>query len=69
MKKLLVILLMGLLVITFLLGCGKEEEPTIEPTVEETPKPAVEDTTMMEDTTVVPDTTVQGEATSEPEGH
>lgn len=57
MKKVLVILLAGLLVLTFMVGCGKKEEPQPEPAVEEA-APAPEDTTMMEDTTGVMDTTM-----------
>jgi len=69
MKKILVILLAGLMVSLFLLGCGKEEKPKTEPAVEEAVETMTEDTTMMEDTTAVMDTTVVEEAATEAGGH
>jgi len=69
MKKLMVILLAGLMVSLFLLGCGKEEKPKTEPAMEEAVETMAEDTTVMEDTTAVMDTTVVEEAGAETEGH
>ncbi|PKK84683.1 MAG: hypothetical protein CVT49_02345 [candidate division Zixibacteria bacterium HGW-Zixibacteria-1] len=69
MKKILIILLMGLMVSLFLLGCGKKEEPKTEPATEKAVETMAEDTTMMLDTTAVMDTTMMEETKSEPSGH
>ena len=67
MKKLLVILMAGLILAIVLTGCGKqEEEPSVEPQIEETTQPAAPDTTMMEDTM---DTTMVEDTTGMHEGH
>ena len=69
MKKLMVILLAGLMVSLFLFGCGKEEQPKTEPAMEEAVETMAEDTTMMQDTTAVMDTTMMEEAEAAVEGH
>jgi PBP1b-binding outer membrane lipoprotein LpoB len=65
MKKLLVILLSVLLVMMFLSGCGKEEEPEVEPAVEEPAETMTEDTVKVIDTTMIEEEageTTEGEA-------
>ncbi|UCD95505.1 MAG: hypothetical protein JSU69_05500 [Candidatus Zixiibacteriota bacterium] len=68
MKRLLVFALSGLLIMAFIFGCGKQEEPQTEPAVEEAPEPAAVDTTM-EDTMEVMDTTMIESTESEPGGN
>ena len=68
MKKVLIILLTGLMVSLFLLGCGKKEEPKTEPATEEAVETMAEDTTMMQDTTAVMDTTMMEEKEAVPGG-
>jgi len=69
MKKILAILLAGLMLSLFVFGCGKEEAPKTEPAVEEPVETMVEDTTMMQDTTAAMDTTMMEKTDSEPGGN
>ena len=68
MRKVLIVLMAGLMVSLFVFGCGKEEAPKTEPAVEEPVEAMAEDTTMMEDTTAAMDTTVTEEVETEPAG-
>ncbi len=51
MKKLLAVLLIGLLALVVAAGCGKKEEKTEPAPATETAAPAMTDTTKMMDTT------------------
>jgi len=68
MKKILAILLAGLMLSLFVFGCGKEEAPKTEPAVEEPVETMAEDTTTMQDTTAAMDTTMMEEVKAEPAG-
>jgi hypothetical protein len=70
MKRLLVFVCSGLLIMAFIYGCGKKEEPapTPEPAVKEMPETTAVDTLMMEDTIKAKDTTKMETAKPKPGG-
>ena len=64
MKKILVLLALGIFGLFLLSGCGKKEEPKTETqTMEEQTEQPMEDTMAAPDTTTMPDTTaMEGES-------